>query len=177
MLWAIMLARLHAMYQQSRKMLIFLMGTFLAITIACTVINTLISRSLLGEELVLSGTYHCITWGYDPSLIVKVWLIGTVWEVLALHLTAWIAVKHIRELRRRPTGTAIGDCLTVLIKYHVFYFAGFAAAASFNIGVTLSPSLRTVLAGMVQISGSLQMNRDEHGCFPLAGAHKRVSWR
>jgi hypothetical protein len=113
----------------------------------------------LSEELVLSGTYHCITWGYDPFLIVKAWILGTIWEVLALHLTAWIAVKHIRELRRRPTGSAIGDYLTVLIKYHVFYFAGwdkfnviygfrcsssrarFAAVASFNIGVTLSPSL------------------------------------
>jgi len=33
-----MIARLHAMYQQSRKMLVFLVVSFLAVTITCGVL-------------------------------------------------------------------------------------------------------------------------------------------
>jgi len=51
-------------------------------------------------------------------------MVGTAWEVLALCLASWIALKHFRELQQRPTGLAIGDCLTVLVKSHMFYFAG-----------------------------------------------------
>jgi len=37
----IMMTRLYAMYQQSRKMLIFLAAIFLAVTIACGVIGAI----------------------------------------------------------------------------------------------------------------------------------------
>jgi hypothetical protein len=47
----------------------------------------------------------------------------TAWQILALCLALWKAVKHFRELRRAHTGWAVGDCFTVLIKTHVFYFA------------------------------------------------------
>jgi len=43
---------------------------------------------------------------------------------LALCPVAWIVVKRLHELQRRPTGRATGNFLTVLIKYHMFYFAG-----------------------------------------------------
>jgi len=72
---------------------------------------------------VLSGTYECTTTGYDLLSVVP-YILVTSWEVLALCLSSWIAVKHFRELRQRPTGSATGDCLTVLIKYHMFYFTG-----------------------------------------------------
>jgi len=50
------------------------------------------------------------------------WILGAVWEALALVLAVWIAVKHFRELRRETTW-AFGDCFTILVKTHVFYFA------------------------------------------------------
>jgi hypothetical protein len=52
-------------------------------------------------------------------------MLNTVWEVLALCLSVWIAVKHFRDLRRLDlsTGSIIGDCFRVLIKSHVLYFA------------------------------------------------------
>ena len=74
------------------------------------------------EELVLSGTYYCIGKGYDSLLSIETWILVTVWEVLALCLTVWIAIIHFRERRQR--GSAIWGCLAVLIKYHVFYFTG-----------------------------------------------------
>lgn len=85
------------------------------------------ARRLMGwlsGELVLSGTYSCDIIRSDPLLSVDTWILRTVWEVLALCLTAWVAVKHFRELQRRPGGSAIGDYFSVLIKYHIFYFAG-----------------------------------------------------
>ena len=76
------------------------------------------------DEFVLSGTHAC---GYimdgDAQFLVNItWILGTVWEALALFLAVWIAVKHFRELRRETTW-AIGDCFTILVKTHVFYFA------------------------------------------------------
>jgi hypothetical protein len=54
------------------------------------------------------------------------WIITTVWEILALSLAVWIAVKHLRELRRHSAGGIIRDSFTVLIKSHVIYFTRWA---------------------------------------------------
>jgi hypothetical protein len=51
------------------------------------------------------------------------WILGTAWEVLALSLAIWIAVKHFRALQRPSTGWAVRDYFTILMKTHVFYFA------------------------------------------------------
>jgi len=74
---------------------------------------------------VLSGTYNCFYGGYSPSLTADIWILRAVWEVLALFLTGWVAVKHFRELPRTlEAGPAIEDCISVLTKNHIFYFAG-----------------------------------------------------
>jgi hypothetical protein len=79
------------------------------------------------EEVILSGIHMC---GYDfegdvQLLVSMVWMLNTVWEVLALCLSVWIAVKHFRDMRRLGplTGSTIGDCFRVLMKSHVLYFA------------------------------------------------------
>jgi hypothetical protein len=62
----------------------------------------------------------------DVQLLVSmVWTLNSIWEVLALCLSVWIAVKHFRDLRRlgQSTGSTSGDCFRVLIKSHVLYFA------------------------------------------------------
>jgi hypothetical protein len=78
----------------------------------------------MSEELILSGVYICDIEG-DLLLISVVWILNTVWEVLALCLSVWIAVKHFRDLRRlgTSTGSTIGDSFRVLVKSHVLYFA------------------------------------------------------
>jgi len=50
------------------------------------------------------------------------WVFISAWETLALSLAVWIAIKHVRELQRTSTGWAIGDCFTILMQTHVFYF-------------------------------------------------------
>ncbi|KAG1718515.1 hypothetical protein EDB19DRAFT_1837947 [Suillus lakei] len=79
------------------------------------------------EELILSGKHMC-SYKYEADvqlLITMVWTLNTVLEVLALCLSAWIAAKHFRDLRRLEpsTGSTIRDCFRVLIKSHVLYFA------------------------------------------------------
>jgi hypothetical protein len=76
------------------------------------------------EELILSGMHICV-FSENLLLISMVWMLNTVWEVLALCLSVWIAMKHFRELRRLgpSTGSTIGDCFRVLIRSHVLYFA------------------------------------------------------
>ncbi|KIK37485.1 hypothetical protein CY34DRAFT_455116 [Suillus luteus UH-Slu-Lm8-n1] len=129
MLGVIMIARLIAMYQGSRTMLIFLVIIFLAVNIACAVLVA-IGLKYMGaaEEGILSGMHMCGHGFYgDVQLLFSmVWMLNTVWEVLALCLSVWIAVKHFRDLRHLgpSTGSTIGDCFRVLIQSHVLYFAG-----------------------------------------------------
>jgi hypothetical protein len=140
---AIEIIRLHAMYQRSRKMLIFLSGTFLTVQIACVVLGAVGSMGPSGSKLslcveciklirqisvefVLSGTHKCeYNMGGSDGLILTeiIWILSTTWEIIALCLAVWIAVKHFRELRRASTEWAVGDCFTALIETHVFYFA------------------------------------------------------
>jgi hypothetical protein len=77
------------------------------------------------EEFILSGNYMCSNEEGKSLMVSITWILGTVWEIVALCLAAWIAVKHFRELRRLGplTGSTIGDCFTVLMKTHIFYFA------------------------------------------------------
>ena len=78
----------------------------------------------LPEELILSGTHQCILLGDKQILVAETWISGSVWEVLSLCLSIWIAVKHFRELPQPSAGWSVEDCFTVLLKTHVFYFAG-----------------------------------------------------
>ncbi|KAG2124137.1 hypothetical protein BD769DRAFT_889199 [Suillus cothurnatus] len=160
-----MIARLHAMYQRSRKVLIFLVVIFLAITITNVVIVAIMTTQITGEEFVLSGTYECTTDLVGDSLFLSsmTWILATVWEVLTLCLAVWIAVKHFRELRQHSTSGIIGDCFTVLMKTHVSYFASFFAVSCFQMGL-FSPmfanpySLESqIYFGLTQIFNSVQL--------------------
>ncbi|KAG2124110.1 hypothetical protein BD769DRAFT_888489 [Suillus cothurnatus] len=142
LLRVIIIARLHAMYQRSRKVLIFLVVIFLAITITNVVIAAITATQTTGEEFVLSGTYECIidVVGGRLFLYSTTWILGTVWEVLTMCLPVWIAVKHFRELRQHSTSGIIGDCFTVLMKTHLSYFVSFLAISCFQIGL-FSPTI------------------------------------
>ncbi|KAG1786232.1 uncharacterized protein HD556DRAFT_1449969 [Suillus plorans] len=158
MLGVIMIARLHAMYQGSTTMLIFLLIIFLALNIACVVITAIDLKYVVGEELILSGTYMC---GYgmegdEQLLFSMVWMLNTVWEVLALCLSVWVAVKHFRGLRRLgpSTRSTIGDSFIVLIQSHVFYFASFACVSCLQLAY-ISPELqRSTSIGAVTLYGA-----------------------
>ncbi|KAG1834910.1 hypothetical protein DFJ58DRAFT_211799 [Suillus subalutaceus] len=163
----IMIARLHAMYQRSRKVLVFLVVVFLAIRIANVVMGTISTMQIAAEEFVLSGTYQCMNGYAGDALFLgsMTWILGTVWEVLVLCLTVWIAVKHFRELRQHSTSGIIGDCFTVLIKTHMSYFASFLAMSCFQIGL-FSPMLSAdmlsldtqIYLGLAQIFQVMQLS-------------------
>jgi hypothetical protein len=79
------------------------------------------------EEFILSDMHFCV-YDYEGDsllLISMIWTLNAVWEVLALSLLIWIAMKHFRDLRRfgPSTGLTIRGCFRVLIKSQVFYFA------------------------------------------------------
>ncbi|KAG2049023.1 hypothetical protein BDR06DRAFT_1024145 [Suillus hirtellus] len=145
MLQVIIITRLHAMYQRSRKILIFLIVTFLAINIfdgVSTVIAT------MHKEFDLLDGYRCsIDFAkVTPPLVSIAWILSIVWEVIALCLTVWIAVKHFRELQRHSAGGIIGDYFMMLMKTHVVYSAGVGrgsvlAVLCFQLIVNCSPTL------------------------------------
>ncbi|KAG1770850.1 hypothetical protein EV702DRAFT_1049162 [Suillus placidus] len=156
MLGVIMIARLHAMYQQSRKVLIFLIVIFLATGITNAVIAAIIVRHISWEEFILSGTYQCMTSyavGDVPLLYFMTWTITTVWELLALCLAAWITVKHIRELRQHSASDIIGDCFTMLMKNHAGYFASsFGYSAMLSNQYSLGSQIDLGLSYIVQFT-------------------------
>ncbi|KAG0692487.1 hypothetical protein DFH29DRAFT_1073713 [Suillus ampliporus] len=145
----IIITRLHAMYQRSRQVLILLIVVFLFVNLFNGVVAAISVRNVSGahwripEELILSGTYQCsINFEGDVPLLYSItWIFATIWEVLALCLAIWIAVKHFRELRRQLAGGIIGDCFTVLMKTHVGYFAIFVTVSCFQLIFFFSPSL------------------------------------
>ncbi|KAG1782032.1 hypothetical protein EV702DRAFT_1192690 [Suillus placidus] len=160
----IMITRLYAMYQRSRKMLIFVVVTFLAVTIACGVIAAIGCSYLSWEELVLTGTHQCFRKGEVRLLTTVAWILATIWEILILCLAVWIVVKHFRELRRpsRERRT-IENWFTALIKTHVLYFAAYAAVSCFTLGY-LSPKISSsssvgaeIYIGVLEITTLLQM--------------------
>ncbi|KAG1743999.1 uncharacterized protein EDB91DRAFT_1246883 [Suillus paluster] len=53
------------------------------------------------KVLILSSTYQCIiAYETDTKTLDTIsWIFDSAWEVLALCLAVWIAVKHFRELR------------------------------------------------------------------------------
>jgi len=165
----IMIVRLYAMYQRSRMILVFLVVVFLAVNIACGVITIIGLMDTVGgrlylltwrtqligwtpEEMILYGTYMC---AYGPRtsseedivplLTSIIWVLNTVWEVPALCLAVWIAVKHFRDLRRLGQST-IEDCFRALIKSHVLYFARWACDV--NMVIFFSSSARASFAGV-----------------------------
>lgn len=137
-----MIARLHAMYQRSKKVLILLVVIFLAINIFDGVLAGVAIRYTSGEELILSGTYQCNFVAGDVSFLFFItWILAAVWEAITLCLAVWIAVKHFRELRRYSAGGIVRDCFTALIKTHVFYFASFIAISCYYFAPTDSYSV------------------------------------
>ncbi|KAG1787098.1 uncharacterized protein HD556DRAFT_1530680 [Suillus plorans] len=137
MLGVIMITRLHAMYQRSRKVLIILIAIFLAICIAVGVLIAITGMHISEEDFILSGTYQCIFHPIDGQFLsTGTWIIlgTTAWEIVALCFVVRIAVKHFRELRRYSTGGIVGDYFTVLVKSHIVYFASFLVASCFELG-------------------------------------------
>ncbi|KAG2046298.1 hypothetical protein BDR06DRAFT_1014841 [Suillus hirtellus] len=156
----IIIARLHAIYQGSKKILIFLIVTFLAVNTFCAVVAIITMMHTSGEELILSGTYQCqFDYAHNITLLSSItWMLGTVWEVLVLCLAVWIAVKHFGELRQHSARGIIEDCFTVLMKTHVVYFAIFVAVSCLHLNVDFYPTFFTgnsmdaqVIAGFTQI--------------------------
>ncbi|KAG1780982.1 hypothetical protein EV702DRAFT_687346 [Suillus placidus] len=135
----IIITRLHAMYQQSRKILVFLVVIFLVVTGTCGVIAAIGSRYTIGQELILSGSHLCSYnyKGVSGLLDALAWVCYIVWEVLTLCLAIRIAIQHFRTLRRSSNHKRL---LTVMIKTHVIYFASFVAVSCFQLGY-LSPTI------------------------------------
>ncbi|KAG2103716.1 uncharacterized protein F5147DRAFT_808690 [Suillus discolor] len=167
MMGVIMIARLHAMYQGSRTMLMFLVIIFLVVNIACAVIAAIGLNNTVLEEEILDGIYMCgdVYGGDNQLLILMPWMLNTVWEVLVLCLSVWVGVKHFRELRRLgpSTGSTIGDCFKVLLQSHILYFASFVGVSCLQISA-LSPVISNtnsigaqILNGALQISLVVQM--------------------
>ncbi|KAG2032805.1 hypothetical protein BDR03DRAFT_1094748 [Suillus americanus] len=142
MLGVIMIARIYAMYQGSKKLLIFLVVALLACTVTSGVLMVIANLGVSAQEAVLSSYNTCFTNIDTPMmyLICESVISTTVWEILALFLTVWSTIKHFRELQQSPRGSTIGDYFTILIESHAFYFIAFAAMTSFTLG-SLSPDI------------------------------------
>ncbi|OAX40262.1 hypothetical protein K503DRAFT_781520 [Rhizopogon vinicolor AM-OR11-026] len=130
MLGVIMITWLHAMYQRSKKMLVFLVVIFLAIQVTAIGVVLVGSRNVSGVEFqfVLPVTHMCgYVEGEDIVLLTMMtWILNTVWAILGLCLAVWIAVKHFLGLRRVSTTWVVQwDYFTIsIVRTHVFFFAG-----------------------------------------------------
>lgn len=139
-----MIARIIAMYQESKKLLVFLVVVLLTSTITSVVFIVTRSMGISTQEAVLSGYHTCITETdvQTINLSYESVIFPAVWEILVLFLAVRIIIKNFLELRQSPTGSSIGNCFTMLVKGHAFHFLAFAAAACVTLG-SLSPTITT----------------------------------
>ncbi|OAX35168.1 hypothetical protein K503DRAFT_868441 [Rhizopogon vinicolor AM-OR11-026] len=166
MLGVMIIARLYAMYERSRHMLIFLVVTFLATRITSVVIAAILIQYISGEEYVFSGVHMC-TYAFQGDAVFLIgisWILVTPWETLALCLAVWAAVKHFRELQQPSTRWTVGDCFTILIKTHVFYFASFVTVSTFQLSNDFSLKLENsnsvaeeIFLGILGLARGVQM--------------------
>ncbi|KAG1784585.1 uncharacterized protein HD556DRAFT_211122 [Suillus plorans] len=124
MLGVIMMTRIHAMYQGSKIMLVFLGAVLLTCTIATVVMTGIGNIKASAVDVVLSGNRMCLSLGVADTLNREIFIPTLLWEVIALFLAVRIFIKHIRELQKSRTESTIGDCFTALIRSHVPYFVG-----------------------------------------------------
>lgn len=159
-LGVVMIIRLYAMYQGSRKILVFLVAILLALMIATGVLLAIVESYTHLEEFILCGTYQCMYYEKDiPLLIGYDWkfVTGLIWEVITLCLAVWIVIKHFRRPQRQSTGWTARDCFAVLIKTHVLYFAAFVFVSCFAFG-GLSPNMSNIAsAGVDEYGGFYQI--------------------
>ncbi|KAG1885382.1 hypothetical protein F4604DRAFT_1951634 [Suillus subluteus] len=165
MLGVIMIARIYAMYQGSKKLLIFLVVALLACTITSGVMMIIENLGFSAQQIELFG-YNVCTDGmymYMANLTYQSAICIAAWEILALFLTAWIVLKHFRELRQSPAGMTIGDYFTILIQSHAFYFLTFAIMACFRLRspslniMNLSSMRNAIYSAVYSIAQMLQM--------------------
>ncbi|KAG0697062.1 hypothetical protein DFH29DRAFT_1004035 [Suillus ampliporus] len=106
-----MIIRIYAMYQRSKKMLVFLVVIFLASTIASGVLTVMGNFGASGEEAILSGIHMCINVNDADGIYLndEIFIPTLVWEILVFCLAVWIVIKRFRELQHSPTGSTIGD--------------------------------------------------------------------
>ncbi|KAG2033280.1 hypothetical protein BDR03DRAFT_967885 [Suillus americanus] len=104
-LGVIMIALLHAMYQRSRKVLVFLVVIFLIIRIANAAMTAIMMMQVAADEFILSSTYQCVFHYTGEFLFLDsiTWILGAVWEVLLLclaeHIFVAIPCFHIGFLK------------------------------------------------------------------------------
>jgi len=120
------------MYQRSRKMLVFLLVIFLVIQVATSVFSVITNLSNSPSTYIVTNPLS------HNSYLGGIWIYGLAWETIALCLAIWIAIRHFRELQRPSKGWAVGDCFTVLIQTHVFYFASFVSVSCLQVALTFS---------------------------------------
>jgi hypothetical protein len=164
MLGVIMVIRIHAMYQRSKRILVFLVVVLSASTIASGVIVVVANIGVLVGEFVLLGYHECVITNstYQYNLGYESLIPTATWEILTFVLAVWIVIKHFKELRQSPTGSTIGDCFTVLIKSHAFYFVAFAVVACFSlislyVNASYWSSAGSFITGILEIAQVLQM--------------------
>ncbi|KAG2116641.1 uncharacterized protein F5147DRAFT_649100 [Suillus discolor] len=101
---------------------------------------------ILGEELILSGTYQCTHSSKgDPNLVLVIYILNTACEVFALCLAVWIAVKKFRDNSAHLPLWIVSE----LIKSHVLYFGSFFASAiadSNSMGVVIYSGSSVIIA-------------------------------
>ncbi|KIK45035.1 hypothetical protein CY34DRAFT_10624 [Suillus luteus UH-Slu-Lm8-n1] len=127
----VMIARLHAMYLGSNRILMVLVAIFVPVVVTCGVMVAIAASHTPGEEYILSGTYQCTyVWeGNARTIDSMAWALYTIWEALALCFALRIAVKHFCGLQRPSHIWAIEDLIMVLMKTHTAYFVSFTTVS------------------------------------------------
>jgi len=124
-------------------MLVLLIVTFLGVQVTCVVIVAIQGRHISGgklwsyiNDLSTSNSRHKyqrkssspapINAVMTSRLLAQMtWILVIAWEILAMCLAAWTAVKHVRELQQQHGQP---DCFAVLMRTRTITWSHFSHA-------------------------------------------------
>ncbi|KAH7920744.1 hypothetical protein BV22DRAFT_1198699 [Leucogyrophana mollusca] len=137
-----MILRVYAMYENSKKILLFLLVCFLARVIALATILALAvgpTSGISATEYLLSGTYFCSV--APNTAYANFTVIPTLFfEIILFALAARCSFKHAAELRRSPQGWKANECMKVLLRDSILFFLMNLAAGGFNVALWANQS-------------------------------------
>ncbi|KIJ59732.1 hypothetical protein HYDPIDRAFT_118238 [Hydnomerulius pinastri MD-312] len=148
---ATMILRIFAMYNQSRRLLYFLLGLFFPVVVVELVLTVLYfgpRNGMYVTDIPLPGMQICSgNFSLSPLLYVYFSIPGIVFDgILALFAVARL-VQHTIDMKRDLGGWKMNVCMRMLARDSILYFMGNLIYRSFNlIPLTNLPPLYKTLA-------------------------------
>ncbi|KII95799.1 hypothetical protein PLICRDRAFT_34750 [Plicaturopsis crispa FD-325 SS-3] len=171
--------RIHAMYRESRKILVFLCICFsVEIISMCVLLGLRMGTEIaLSEPLGLPGVHIC-SFTKVPHFVYGFWIAVIAFETVLFSLALWVAIQHVWQVGTWSASHILHVLLRDSFSYFLVTLAGYIACAGVWI---VDPSVKTEIpesfafAFTVIMGARLMLNLREAYWLPFATGEGEIS--